>query len=230
MAIARELMVVTEELSPYQYTDSEKQLTGYSVEVIQAAFQASKINTNIQVLPWARAYKLALTRPNTLIFSLSRSKLRENKFIWGGKLLREEIYFWRLKSKPENIIKVLNDIKDFNLSVTRYSNPALFMQEHNFKNIALVDDSDQNVKMLASGHVDFIIGTALDYKYRANKLGIDFNQFEPVIKIDELSNDLYFAFSQGTDPDLIKLCLDGYNKILLNGELALIRKKWQVEF
>ena len=90
-SIAKQL-VVTEVLPPYQLYNENNVLSGFSVEVLEALFKITKDDIDLKVLPWARAYRTALNKPNTLIFSLSRSPSRENLFFWGGKLTTEEVY------------------------------------------------------------------------------------------------------------------------------------------
>ena len=97
-SIAKQL-VVTEILPPYQFYQVNNELSGFSVEVMEEIFKITGDDIDLQVLPWARAYQTALTQPNTLIFSLSRSLAREKLFIWGGKLMKEDIYAWGLKVK-----------------------------------------------------------------------------------------------------------------------------------
>lgn len=59
VASASGIMVVTEELPPYNMTVDGK-LTGMATEVVQAVLDEVGEGARIQSMPWARAYDIAL--------------------------------------------------------------------------------------------------------------------------------------------------------------------------
>lgn len=70
---ADNVLIVTEELPPYNFTD-QGTLTGLSTEVVQAVLHQLDLNARFQVMPWARAYELAQSAPNVLIYSITRTR------------------------------------------------------------------------------------------------------------------------------------------------------------
>lgn len=80
-----EIRIVTEELPPYNMTQ-DGQITGMSTEVVQAVLKEVGMSAPIQSMPWARAYDIALNSENTLIYSITRTRQRENLFKWVGDI------------------------------------------------------------------------------------------------------------------------------------------------
>lgn len=226
-AHSKSLSVITENRTPYQYYDNEKNLTGYCADAMNKILEKAKIDSDIKVLPWPRAYKLALERPNYLIFSISRSELRENQFLWGGRLVKERIFAWKLKS---NTVKISSheELKSHRFSISRSTNAAQTAKKLDFQKLHLVDDSNQSLKMLYAGQVDFIFATNEAPK-RAASLGVDAGMLEKVTELSDFSNDLYFAFSKGTDDKTIVRIMNAYEALSTNGEFAKLKQKWQVD-
>ena len=83
-ANSEEIKVVTEHFPPYQIAEEGKPVRGVNVEFIKALLNEVNVDTDINVYPWARAYSMALTYPNVLIFSISRVPEREHLFHWIG--------------------------------------------------------------------------------------------------------------------------------------------------
>jgi polar amino acid transport system substrate-binding protein len=80
------LKVVTEINPPNQYMADGK-LTGPLVEIVQTVLEVAQIKATIEVLPWARAVRVAQEEQNVLIFSLGRTAERESHFKWVGQNL-----------------------------------------------------------------------------------------------------------------------------------------------
>ena len=93
------LKVVTEIIAPFQLQNDNGELTGFSVEIIQALFDEIDLQPNIIVMPWARAYDVAKNEPNVLIFSIARTPHREPMFHWIGNITHETFSFWGERSK-----------------------------------------------------------------------------------------------------------------------------------
>ncbi|GAB2907354.1 hypothetical protein GCM10027181_03050 [Rheinheimera gaetbuli] len=90
-AASDEFNFYTEHLPPYSYIEQDK-LTGLNVELIRALCQRIQLSCNLQLLPWRRAFDMALHNPNSGVFSTSRSAEREMRFQWVGPIVSEAGY------------------------------------------------------------------------------------------------------------------------------------------
>lgn len=69
--LAQELTLITEEWAPFNFTFLGKP-TDSSVQVVEEIVRRLGRTERVQSMPWARGYKLALTKPNTVLFSTTR--------------------------------------------------------------------------------------------------------------------------------------------------------------
>ncbi len=126
------LRIVTEKLPPLQFTQSDGVVTGAMVDVINLLLKRAKINSDIEVLPWARSYQIALERDNTLIFSLMRGESREDKFIWIGKIFAMDSYLVALKSHKAFDINTIEDAKKYSVGSIRQDFVELYLRRNGF--------------------------------------------------------------------------------------------------
>jgi len=95
-ALAGPLRVVTEDYPPYSYLEAGR-VTGYSTAVVRAVLAEAGLEAEIQLIPWARAYDLALHDEQVLIYSIARTPAREHKFRWIGQVAPSEWFLYSLR-------------------------------------------------------------------------------------------------------------------------------------
>jgi polar amino acid transport system substrate-binding protein len=83
--LCEELIILTENMPPLNYVENGV-LVGPSVEVVKEIQRRVGSQEQIQVYPWARAYKMALEEKNVILFGMTYTKVREDKFKWVGPL------------------------------------------------------------------------------------------------------------------------------------------------
>ena len=66
--------VVTENFPPYNYVDENREVVGYATEIVRKCLSKAGIEYEIEVLPWARAFKSAKTPKNYLLYSAGWSR------------------------------------------------------------------------------------------------------------------------------------------------------------
>ena len=107
--LSAELTILTENLPPLNYVEGGI-LVGPSVEIVKEIQRRVGSFEQIQVYPWARAYKMALEKENVILFGMTYTKVRQDKFIWVGPLATKRDI---LVAKKESGIKInsLDDAK-----------------------------------------------------------------------------------------------------------------------
>ena len=224
----RTVKVVTEYLAPYQIKNDDGSLGGFSTDVINALFDQTQDQANIHVLPWARAYEMARTEPNVMIYSIAHTSARSAQFQWVGSLKKERLYFWGLKSRFSAPVDDYNTLKHMKVAASRYSNVAEFLENETFKNIYHLIKEDQNMLMLYRQRVDLIVATELTLITRAKKLGLDFDKIIKLKEVSELNNDLCIAFNLQSSPELVQQYKEAFTKLATSGALQKLKDKWQI--
>jgi polar amino acid transport system substrate-binding protein len=223
-----EIKVVTEFLEPYQIKKPDGTLGGFSTDVVKALFEITEDQAEIEVMPWARAYEIALNKPNILIYSIAHTKIRDTKFHWVGALKEERLYFWGLKKHFTKSDYEVSGLKHYKIAVSRNSNSAQYLIAQNFSNIYQLANERQNMNMLFIDRVDLILATQITIETRAKSLGYDFNMLQRLNEVAALNNKLSIAFSIGTSPKLITQYQAAFQQLITNGQLEKLKEKWKL--
>jgi polar amino acid transport system substrate-binding protein len=225
---SKEIKVVTELLEPYQIKKPDGTLGGFSTDVVKALFEITEDQAEIEVMPWARAYEVALNQPNTLIYSIAHTQMRDKKFHWIGALKKERLYFWGLKKHYTKTDYQVTALKNLKIAASRNSNSAQYLIAQGFSNIYQLANERQNMDMLFIDRVDLILATKITIETRAKSLGYNFNELQRLNEVAALNNKLSIAFSLDTSQVLIKKYKAAFQQLVTSGQLAKIKKKWKL--
>ncbi|GAA0774857.1 transporter substrate-binding domain-containing protein [Roseibium denhamense] len=211
-ARAEPLMIVTEDLAPYNYLEDGEAL-GMSTEVVQAVLEETGQSGDIRFLPWARSYNLALTRPNTLIYSIARTPEREDLFAWVGQIAPYGASLYKLADNESVGVQTLEDARHLSVGVYIGDVKEASLKRHGFDNLSPTEDDRLNLRKLMLGRIDLIaiddnaIGPLLTEE------GINRTQLKRTVAIDDVSGFLYMAFQKDTDPVLVEMFRQGLQTI-----------------
>ncbi|NQY93223.1 MAG: transporter substrate-binding domain-containing protein, partial [Campylobacteraceae bacterium] len=111
---SEEITIVTEEFPPYNYQVDGK-MKGISSEIVLAVLKEINVTAKIVSYHWSRAYVLASTKKNHLIYSIARIPEREELFHWIGTIAPYSTSFYKLKSRKDIKINSLDDAKKYTI-------------------------------------------------------------------------------------------------------------------
>lgn len=211
------ITVVAEESFPIHYLN-DGQPVGLGNDLIRAVLERSNIEYEINIYPWARAYQMAKSVPNVLISPIARTKEREKLFKWVGEVTPLNYALIKLKSRTDISVKNFQDARKFDIGVIRDDVVHLYLKQNNFKSLNSVNRLEQNIKMLAAGRIDLIPSNLTFLSFKCAEMKIDCNLFQPVLKLDEISNGLYMAFSLQTDDLIVSKAIKTYQELKANGQ------------
>ena len=189
--------MVTEHLPPYQIAKNGKVIGGSSYLIMKEVFSRAKIKATHEVMPWARAYKIALSRSNTIIYSITRSPERESLFRWIGQLSKLEYSFFTTKDNQSVNIKTTSDALNYTAVSVRGSFEANSLQRFGFVlgvNLILVVDYTSAWKMLEIGRADITYANAPIF----NHINVDESLFKKQGDVVEILA-IYAASNLNTD-------------------------------
>ncbi len=226
------LRVVTTDFPPYSYSINLR-VTGLATDVVRAAFEQADIAfPEPEICPWARAYQLSLSRPDTLIYSIARTPEREDKFIWIGTVAPYQIKLYKLRHREDISINTLDDAKRFIIGGEIDDVKQAYLKKQGFvegDNLRLVADDELNLRMLFAGRIDLLPFNAYSLPLVAKKLDLDVRELEAVLSLKDISYDLYMALSRNSSDTLSQSLIKAYKQISANGTLSLIRQRYLAE-
>lgn len=224
---SEQLTIVTEHWPPYQNVENGIATGGFATMVVKAMLEEAGTPTTIRGFNWARAYKMALERPNVMVFGLFRSKEREDKFKWVGTLVRQVNSLWYLKDHKPIDIKQINDAKRYRLAVPREDIRHQYLLNNGFeqgKSIVVVRDHLQAVSMLYLKRTDLVLSDRLNIALTAKTGGFDPSRLVEVPDVSIHLGDLYIACSLKTPDDVVEMYARALERIKQKGIYAKLKE------
>ena len=227
-AQASDILIVTESLPPYSYQDGDA-VKGMSTEVVQAVLHEVGIQADIHVYSWTRAYLLALTKPNVLIYSISRTPEREELFQWIGEVAPQGSYLFKLASRRDIQLNTLDDAKAYRVGTWRDDVSEHYLIGKGFVRGKHLDNSGtpkQNILKLIKQRLDLTSDAELSFYHQARELGHDPALFVKAFRLEDLSQPLYMAFNRETPMVLVNAFRKALASIKRQGLYEAIHRKY----
>jgi polar amino acid transport system substrate-binding protein len=219
LAAAGDITIVTEILPPWQTTDG-RTVGGIATEIVEAALREADLEAHIEVYPWSRAYRLALEKPNVLIYSIIRTPERENQFKWVGVIGSVKEHFFHMAEREDIRLSNIKDAKKFLTIIPRDDFRHQFLVSRGFKEkiaFHLVNKQEQALRMLYAGRGDLILDDELTLAYELRQFKLDPNKIQTGMYVPEMSVDFEMAFSKQTPDSLVQQLRDGLAAIKTKG-------------
>jgi polar amino acid transport system substrate-binding protein len=230
-AFNTQLTIVSEDVPPLQIQKDGKAHSGVMVELVEMMLKEANLTATIEIYPWARSYALALTRPNTLIFSILRGKDRENKFKWIGKLFAIDSFLATLKSNTDIHVNSLDDAKKYTVGAIRDDLAESYLLKHGFipqQHLYLSSQYPVLWQMLYNGRTDLAFTNSIVWRHEIESAGLNSDDVKLIYKIPNISSELYIAANLDTDDTIIFKLRAALNTIKVDGRYQQLLDKWQL--
>ncbi|OHU93727.1 amino acid ABC transporter substrate-binding protein [Pseudoalteromonas byunsanensis] len=219
------LTIVTE-LSPPNQTYDNGVVGGTSTELVKQIVEQAHLNANYYLYPWARAFKVASERKNTLIYSMAKTTLREQSFHWIGAVAKFELGFVTNNYRQDVKVESLEDAKKYRLAVQRGDIAAEQLEQYGFEYV-LTADIERSYQLLVTNKVDLVLDDPRYIQPMAEALNLPKDHFRFLFSVpnlsvkgylaanintpDEVINKLRLAFEDVKRTESYKLVLSGYH-------------------
>ena len=196
--------IMTEELPPYNFSRQGK-VVGASTDILLQILAKNNVRADrksIQLLPWPRAYQMALATPGAILYSTARTDERENLFQWVGPITN--ITMGLIALKERNIqIDTLQDLRKYTIGTIRDGAPDQLLLKAGIPESHLdrIASPESNIKKLLAGRIDLMGFSVLSARFVMQRMGINPDLFEAVYTLQE--RPLYFAFHKDSSRELI---------------------------
>jgi polar amino acid transport system substrate-binding protein len=223
---AASLRILTEDLPPLNYV-RDGALVGPSVEMVREVQRRIGSREGIQVYPWARAYQIALEEENVVLFGVSHTPPREDKFKWVGPLAFKRDILVAKKGSGMVINSLADARKVRRIGVLRDDTKEEFLESRGFTNLEPVSDERKNAQKLMMGRIDLWVFKKPGLKTVCALAGVDYDALEEVFHLRQTRVDI--AFSLKTPDAVVEQWRAAFADMLADGTVAAIRKKWDLE-
>lgn len=224
-AFTPEITFYSEIYPPANYFDN-KELVGITVDTLKEIWkELNQPEQYINIVPWARGYRYTLEKPNSALFTMSRTPAREDLFKWIGPIFNSTHVLIAKKSKQLNF-KNLSEVFKYKVATVRSDISEISLNQVGFPehNMARVSELSLAYKMMESGRVDMIVVTIHGFEHLAKQLKFNASLYEHVWEVNKYGN--YIAFNKQTSDTIISK----YKKALdnISHQHLLIKKKYEL--
>jgi len=201
----RQLIIYTDDDPPYVTVDRNYHANGGSAYLkVRQILQKLKLSPGlISVVPWARGYDEAKTRPGVLIFPIVRTPERVQILTFVFKIQDAQVYFYHLSARKDIVLRSLDDARRNSICVVRGDYRADYLAQRGFEKLDVTSDSTINVERLLHGRCDLLLSTEAGMTSKLASLRASRQLVTRGIPLSELDNALYAAFNKDTDPAVV---------------------------
>lgn len=201
--------VITSIYEPYSYSNNGR-AEGIAVDRARKIFAQLDFAPDIEVYPWARAYNLASTTPNSLIFSMARTSEREKLFYWIGEILEFNVYLYKKKTNISLVINTIEDLKKYQIGALVDDVKGIHLRKLGIKTFDLSSE-ENGMGLVMLGRLDLIPVDASSLKFRLKKLNLPEDALTPTLHLTEISKPLYLAMHKDTPIKLVNIIKRAYD-------------------
>ncbi len=226
----KNIKFMTENYPPFNFKENGN-LQGISVDLLTAAMKKIDPTFNhskIELLPWARGYKIVQNEKNTCLFAMTRTEARENLFKWAGPLAPALIV---LTAKKSNHIKInsIDDLKKYNIGTIIEDVGEQLLNEKGISNDKLDRIGGTNainisIKKLDKGRIDLFSYDSNVLKWKIKQNGLNPNDYETVYVLKK--GKLSFAFNKNTPDKVVNQIQKAIDEVKKDGTYQKILDKY----
>ncbi|XQW85123.1 substrate-binding periplasmic protein [Thalassotalea piscium] len=209
------LRIVADDRKLLQFPE-DNEAHGPSADILRLLLAQANLDSEIEFMPWSRAYNTALTRPNTLLLTIIKTPEREDKFHWISKVSDSVYSFIAMKSAVVEPKLTLVAAKQKVTVVVRNTNSHNYLLSEGFienKNLYVVSDIDQAIKLLENQKVDFAFTIPAIFINYYTCQGLDYRNIIQYRPIEETRKEGYIALNKLSDKDLVDKLVTAHNVI-----------------
>lgn len=179
---------IVTELGPYQKAQKKGVFNLTYDDFVRELIASVDPQAEIEIMPWARAYYIARTQKNVLIFPIAREPEREKDFHWIAELDAVNLSFIGLTERSDISLENIEDAKIWTIGAIRDSLGQQYLEDKNFelrKHFLLRSDLTELLKLLFLGRIDLMVA--------------DFDLLYLVIEEKKLSKGMVKVYYQPKD-------------------------------
>ncbi len=190
------LSFYTNEMPPYNYVENGS-LKGISVDLLELVTEkmGKKVSgEEVELLPWSEGYQAALTRKNSMIFTIARIPSREASFKWAGPIMTARTAIFARQGSGI-MIEGPGDLQGHRIGVETDDAAIPQLLEKGVDESQLVQEPNAPAlaAMLEEGEIDLWAYGEVSGRYFAEQVTGDAFSLKLVYSFPYVS--LYYAFS-----------------------------------
>lgn len=201
-----QLKFYSEEYPPYNFQENGKP-AGVAIELLDAMLShigSSQTVSDVVFQVWSRSYFGALNQRNGVVFSTTRTRVREESFKWVGPIADNPVVLVGKKSR-EFVVSKVDDLYQYRVLAVNDDVGETVLHEIQFPsaNTNIVPFPEQAAKILEGGRADLWVYGLIGAGNTQKLFGIDPRNYQIVYRHHSM-DQLYFAFNKSIPDNVIE--------------------------
>ncbi|MBB3167513.1 substrate-binding periplasmic protein [Simiduia aestuariiviva] len=210
-----QLTYLSENSPPMNFLDNGE-FKGIAVDLLERTTRVAGTPVHrdkVKILPWARAYRAAISGPNKVIFAIYRTPEREALFKWAGPFDANSLVLVAKKNRKIKITQ-LSQLNKFVVGAQREDAAEIHLRNLSLDEMVLTLTVSplQLARMMQADRIDIWAGGVHGINAHLAMIGAAPEDFEVVGTLHKA--DLYFAFSRDVDDALVDRFQQSLEKVL----------------
>jgi polar amino acid transport system substrate-binding protein len=216
-----DLTYYTEQLPPYNYQENGT-LQGISVDLLEAITEkmGKKVSREeIHLVPWTEGYQAALTRNDTVLFSMAKTAEREELFKWAGPIYTNKKVLF---ARPDRGITIENpeDLKEYRIGVITDDIAIQYLLDIGVNQSQIVPESNVSsiIAALDNGEIDLWACPETAGRYFTEQATGNYYSYTVVYQLQ--TQDTYYAFSKDVPDPVVQSFQQALNELKMEKDAA----------
>jgi polar amino acid transport system substrate-binding protein len=217
---APKLAITTETSAPYSMREGER-LIGIGTDTVREIMARAGIAYTIDLLPWKRAYAAALDRPDTCVYSTTRTPEREASFKWIGPIGEAD---WVLMGRADRsfALRTLDDARAYRIGTYNGDARDSYLRTRGF-DIDPAPDDLVNPRKLMMNRIDLWAASIQRGSVTLERLGYA-GKVVPVLTFNRIR--IYLACNRAVPDALVASMNEALGAMERDGSRRAIEHKY----
>jgi polar amino acid transport system substrate-binding protein len=226
---AQEVYITGNEFPPYSYEASTGRISGYAVELAHEMIVRAGLSIetgDIQLLPWARAYRNLQTMNNAMILIVTRTEQRNDMFRWIGPIAPREIWLWKLKARADIFVSSLDEAKRYRVVAVRNTWAGKFLKDNGVQ-VNWTNSHKASLGMLFLDRADVIANPEPVMNWLLIETGRKMDNVDKLTVLDDKTN-YYIAFNKNFPDSTFEQLENAFDSMQEDGTVRKLQKKYLI--
>jgi polar amino acid transport system substrate-binding protein len=199
-------------------------VTGFCAEVVREIQRRVADHAPMEVVPWARAYRIALSGENVVLACPKRTPAREALFKWIGPVLESRTNLYALRSARLNV-RTLDDARALDgILLPREFYSYQYLKDAGFTNLEPVSNSKTMLTMLLAGRRQAMVIDREQLPDLLMQARVAPDTLEPVLFLMDIQS--YLTFPPDAPEEQVAQWRQALERMKLDGSFARLQRQW----
>jgi len=221
-----DVRLITENFPPFNFAGQDGAAKGRSTAIVRGILSRLGQTADIEILPWADGYNLALNTSNVALFSTARTLLRDPLFKWVGPIGSFEKALYASANSTISISSLDAARKVGSICVVKDDVRQQMLTERGFANLVLLASDEQCIASLAAGKADLWFGSTDSEPFSAYLAGVGPDSMKMVYSVEK--DEIFIAFSNSTSDATVRSWQSALDKMKRDGFYDALQGQYKV--